>query len=64
MRDRYDAEIWGSAHDQLSEWLDERARRAGGAPRRGAGSVRVPAQLVAAIAAVSFAGLSLGSVFA
>lgn len=63
MRDRFDAEIWNSGHDQFSQWLDGRVRLTGAALRKGAGAVRVPAQLLAAVAAVSFAGLSLGSVF-
>ena len=63
MRDRMDAELWNAHHDQFSQWLGEGLSRAGAALRRGGGAVRVPVQFAAAVAAVSLAGLTLGTVF-
>ncbi|HEY0012077.1 MAG TPA: hypothetical protein VGB79_04405 [Allosphingosinicella sp.] len=63
MRDRMEAELWNAHHDQFSQWLDGRVSRAGSALRRGGSAVRVPAQFAAAVAAVSLAGLTLGTVF-
>ena len=63
MRERMDAELWNARHDQFSKWLDERVHAAGSALGRGGGAVRVPVQFAAAVAAVSLAGLTLGTVF-
>ena len=63
MRDRMDAELWNAHHDQLSQWLDGRVSRARSVLSRAGSAVRVPVQFAAAIAAVSLAGLSLGTVF-
>jgi hypothetical protein len=64
MRDRMDAEMWNADHDQFSQWLDARLAGASAALRRSGGAMRVPAQFAAAVAAVSLAGLGLGTVFA
>lgn len=63
MRDRMDAQLWNAHHDQFSEWLGRRMDAAGGALKRGGAAARVPAQFAAAVAAVSLAGLSLGTIF-
>jgi hypothetical protein len=63
MRDRMDAELWNAHHDQFSQWLDGRVARAGAALKHAGSAVRVPVQFAAAIAAVSLAGLTLGTVF-
>jgi hypothetical protein len=64
MRDRMDAELWNAHHDQFSQRMDTGAETAGAAPSRGGGALRVPVQFAAAVAAVSLAGLGLGTVFA
>ena len=63
MRDQFDAEIWNAHHDRFSQWLSGGAARTGASLGRMLRAVRVPAQFAAAIAAVSLAGLSLGSIF-
>jgi hypothetical protein len=63
MRDRMDAELWNAHHDQFSEWLDGRLRRAGAALKSFGSAARVPVQFAAAVAAVSLAGLTLGTAF-
>jgi hypothetical protein len=63
MRDRMDAESWNAHHDQFSQWLDGGLAGAGAALRRTGRAAQVPVQFAAAVAAVSLAGLSLGTVF-
>ena len=63
MRDRMDAEGWNAHHDQFSKWLDDGIAGARTALRRTGAKARVPVQFAAAIAAVSLAGLGLGTVF-
>ena len=62
MRDRMDAEIWNTGHDQFSEWLNEGVAAAGTSLRRsGTLAGRVPGQVLATLLAVGLTFAAFGA---